>query len=450
MKQLPVPEGHWFWKNTLQISKGILPFAERMAKKHGSIFMAKTLVINLVVVAEPDYVDYVLRVNNKNYVKSQGYKTLKLFLGEGLLTSEGDFWRKQRRLAQPAFHRKKLEKLVEDMSAEVEMLANEWGKQAKNGPFVVNISDEMSRVAMRIVGGALLGTEVEQVYQQVSHSITYLNEAGIHRITHPLTSLPIWVPIPKNIRFKKEAKALDKIIYGFINERRSNPAERHDLLQMLLDARDEETGEGMSDLQLRDEVMTLFIAGHETSVMALSWTWYLLALNPHIWEKLKTEIDAVLGRRIPVFEDLRNLPYTRQVIDESMRLYPPAWVIGRRPLSPDEVDGYPIPQKSNVLMATYLIHRRPDLWPDPETFDPDRFTPDKIKERHKYAYFPFGGGPRLCIGNNFALMEMQMVLAGLAGKFKPELAQDHPPVAEPLITLRPKSGIQIRFIPQPE
>lgn len=448
MKQLPVVEGHWFWKSSLDITRGMLPFTARVAKEYGSIVMARTLLVNLILVTEPEYVKYVLQENNKNYLKSEGYKTLKLFLGEGLLTSEGDFWRSQRRLAQPAFHRKKLELLAQDMSEEAGKMADEWAELSKTGAFTVNISEEMSRVTMRIVARALFGNEIDAMIEQVAESVTLLNEAGIHRILHPLTSLPLWVPSGRNREFKKHAARLDEMIYGFISDRRANPSDRHDLLQLLLDAKDEDTGEGMSDQQLRDEVMTLFVAGHETTTMAMSWTFFLLAKNPNIWETLKSEIDGAIGKGVPGMADLPNLPYTRQVIDEAMRLYPPAWLIGRKAIQDDTVGGYPIKANSNVLLSTYLIHRREDIWPEPERFDPDRFAPGKLKTKHRYAYFPFGGGPRLCIGNNFALMEMQLILAALAGKYKPFLAQDFEPVKEPFITLRPQNGIQIRLEPQ--
>ena len=448
MKNIPVVKGHWFWKSSLDISRGLLPYARKAMDEHGHIVIAETLLVDLVLITEPDYVKYVLQENNRNYLKSEGYKVLKLFLGEGLLTSEGDFWRHQRRLAQPAFHRKKLALLSQDMAYESEMMAREWEEKGKKGPFEVNISDEMSRVTMKIVARALFGTEVDSVIDAVSDSITFLNEAGIHRILHPFTSPPLWVPTSRNREFNLHAKRMDDIIYGFIVERRKNPEDRHDLLQMLLDAKDEDTGEGMSDRQLRDEVMTIFVAGHETTAMAMSWTFYLLTQNPWAWEKVREEANSVLGDRFPTLEDLRNLPYTRMVIDETMRLYPPAWLVGRKPIAGDTIDGFPLPKKCNVLMGTYLIHRRPDLWPDPEKFDPERFTPDKVKARHRYAYFPFGGGPRLCIGNNFALMEMHLLLAALAPRFKPEMAQDHDPVAEPYITLRPRGGINIRLIPQ--
>ena len=238
-------------------------------------------------------------------------------------------------------------------------------------------------------------------------------------------------------------KQLDQTIYFLIEQRRKKPEGQNDLLSMLMEARDEETGEGMTDQQLRDEVATLFAAGHETSANALSWIFFLLGQNPGILQKLRVEVGSVLEGRKPALVDLAALPYVKQVIQESMRLFPPAWVIGREPLTEDQLGEYRLPKRATLVIPTWVIHRHPEFWPEPEKFDPDRFLPEKVKARDKFCYLPFGGGPRICIGINFAMMEMQLVLPMILQKYTLRLAENQRIEKEPLITLRPKNGILV-------
>jgi cytochrome P450 len=430
-------------KNSIEISKDILGFIMQNRPVYGDIFSADTITHDICFVTNPDYVKYVLQENNRNYIKSFGYEILKTLLGNGLLTSEGDFWRKQRRLAQPAFHKEKMDALAKTMSDAAGDLIAQWKNIADSGG-EINILEEMNTITLDIVAKALFGADIHGNIEEIRKAITISNEFAIKRIMR-LIRLPLWVPIPSHIIFNKHSKKLNDIIYGIIDQRRKTPGKHHDLLSMLLEAKDEETGERMTDEQLRDEVMTIFIAGHETTAIALSWMWYLLAKNNEAEEKAHIESKQTLNGGLPDLHHIRELKYVRNVIEETMRLYPPAWIVGRRPLKDDRIGEYHIAKGCNVLLSTYGIHRHPDYWKNPDKFDPERFSEENQKNIHKYAYFPFGGGPRLCIGNNFALMEAQIITATVLQHFKLELADDKTPEMEPLITLRPKGGIKMKI-----
>ena len=443
-KTLPQPPSHWLFRHVLDLKKeGLMDFIKKNRLIHGDMFTADTGIEKILVLSKPEHVKYVLVDNQKNYIKSYGYKILRIFFGNGLLTNEGESWMHQRRLAQPAFHKKRLETLTRYMVEESVAMAKEWETtKAKGEPFM--LSDDMSRVTMLIVARALFGADVSDKIDRISEGVSKLNEYAVKRIMTPFP-LPLWIPTPQNLKATKLLAEMDEILYGLISQRRKSTEQHDDLLQMLMEAQDEETGIGMTDQQLRDEVMTIFVAGHETTALAMSWTWYLLSQNPEVEAKLHAELTEVLGDRDPEFSDFPRLKYTRQVIDEVMRKYPPAWLIGRKPVEEDEIGGYSIPNTVNVLLATHEIHHHPDFWTDPDTFDPDRFSEENVKNIPKYAYFPFGGGPRLCIGNNFAMMEMTFLLATLAKQFSLRLAPGHPVELEPLITLRPKYGMKMIF-----
>lgn len=402
------------------------------------IYRITSPIRKTVVVDKPAYVKHVLQDNNKNYTKSLAYKRLLTrLLGKGLLTSEGDFWRKQRRLAQPAFHREKLALLANDMVQCTQTLISDL--QELEGQ-EVDLSKYMMSVTLDVVAKSMFGTDVSDFVQTVGKEIDYANERAMERIKNPL-SLPIWVPTPSNLKEQQSLENLNKIVHGIIDARRKSEKKYDDLLQMLMDVEDEDTGERMSDKQLRDECMTIFLAGHETTALALSWLWYTLEKNPDKLEKLRGEVDTVLEGRTPTLEDIRSLTYTRQVIDEILRLYPSAWAVGRNAIEDDEIGGYHIPAGYNVVVPIYVLHRDPEIWDNPNDFIPERFTKENMKDKHRYAYFPFGGGPRFCIGNNFALMEMQIIVAMLIQRFHFKLEPDSTVNIAPLLTLRPEGGM---------
>jgi cytochrome P450 len=278
---------------------------------------------------------------------------------------------------------------------------------------------------------------------RIGEAVTILNRHTTARFDSPIGLLLAGVP-PLMPRPRRALRTLDEVVFGILRDRRRGASEGGDLLSTLVELRDEETGEGMSDRQLRDEVMTLLLAGHETTANALAWTWHLLGRHPAAAERLRAELAAVLGRRMPTVADLPQLPWTRMVLEEAMRLYPPAWLISRAAMEDDVIGGYHVPRGATVILSPWVTHRHPDLWDDPERFDPERFAPARVAARPRFAYFPFGGGPRLCIGSGFAMTEAQLVLASVASRYRLEPVPGHEPRLEPLVTLRPRDGLPMR------
>ncbi|WP_080054920.1 cytochrome P450 [Spirosoma aerolatum] len=399
---------------------------------------------NQYLVFRPDDAKHILQENHRNYGRSPAFEVLKIFLGNGLLTSDGDFWRRQRRLAQPAFHRQKLAALTHTMIVETANWLVDLKQQ--NLQQSINVSQTFMDVTMRIVCKTLFGSDTVGKLSGLSSALDTLNYLANNRMLSPIR-FPMHWPTPNNKRFRKAAVLVDEFIYGVIEQRRRQKLEQDDLLSMFLTAEDEETGERMSDQQLRDECVTLFSAGHETTAISMAWTLYLLSQHPNIQERVQTECRQVLGdSALPSPQAFRSLTYTMQVIQESLRLYPPAWIMSRLAFQDDHIGPYTIPSGDTALVSPYLLHRDPDNWPDPDRFDPDRFVAGGLKDQlHSYAYLPFGGGPRLCIGNQFALMEMQILLGMLARDFSFKSIPNQLVVPKPLITLRPNKPIQIRF-----
>jgi cytochrome P450 len=324
-------------------------------------------------------------------------------------------------------------------------MLDRW-QQYANTNQAIDVSDEMMHLTLMIISrtmfGADLGAEANRIGQAVSTGIIESN-----RRMFSFPEIPFWIPTPANRRFLDARAVLDEVVQRMITNRRQsgNPAAHNDLLSMLIEAQDEATGERMSDQQLRDEVLTIFVAGHETTANALSWAWYLLSRNPAVRTKLRHELDQVLGGRTPTMADLPNLRYTAMVIEEAMRLYPPAWEIERQAVADDTIGGYHIPAGTIVMLSPYVVHRHPQFWSNPEGFEPERFLPERSEGRPRFAYFPFGGGPRLCIGNNFALMEAQLILAMVTQRFDLNLLPGRIPSPEPLVTLRPHGGVWVHI-----
>ncbi|MCC6875736.1 MAG: cytochrome P450 [Sandaracinaceae bacterium] len=379
----------------------------------------------------------VLIDNAKGYVKSRNYQGLKLVLGEGLVTSEGELWRRQRRLAQPAFLNTRIGTFAGPMARLCEAQADLWERLPEGA--VVDVHEAMSALTFRIVGRTLLdadfGGEADHVGPVMKTLISFANDW----VEAPV-KIPTWVPTPANLRFKRAKRIVDDLVLGVIEDRRRCGEEKEDLLGLLMSATDE--GESMSETQLRDEVVTLVMAGHETTANALSFTWYLLSLHPAIDRRLAEELDHVLGGRAPALDDLPKLELTERVIREAMRLYPPAWAFERSPIEGDELCGYAIEPGSTVGIAPWTLHRHVRHWPDPEGFDPDRFLPEASKERSRFAYLPFGAGARQCIGMGMAIMEAKIVLATLRQRFRLDLVPGHRVELDPSVTLRPKNGVK--------
>ncbi len=437
----PIPKNnkaHWLLGGSYYLMQDPIQYLFKNMADNQGIFKLTSPIFKTVVVYRPDYIKYVLQDNNKNYTKSRAYKIVSGLLGQGLLTSEGDFWRKQRRMAQPAFHKERLNAMLDIMvSCTDETIAD---LAAIKPSETTNMANHMMALTLNVVAKAMFGSEVpDGIVQTVGRELNIANELALERVSS-LLIVPLWVPTRKNTEQLRACNALYKVIDDIIEKRRRSPGEYDDLLQMLMDAKDEDTGEQMSDKQLRDECLTIFLAGHETTALALSWLWKLLHDSPDKKAKLVAEVEQVLGDKKPGLEDLRNLPYTRMCIDEAMRLYPPAWAIGRRTIEADVIGEHIIAPGTNVILPVYCIHRSPDLWDQPDDFIPERFDKDNAKGANKFAYFPFGGGPRLCIGNNFAIMEMQIIVAMLVQHFNFKLPAGQEIEVDTLLTLRPKGS----------
>ncbi len=440
-RPVPLVPGVPGFGNTLAFLRDPLAILRNIQQMNERIVHLRMGGRHQYLVLTPEDSKHILQENNRNYGRSPAFRVLQIFLGNGLLTSDGDFWRRQRRLAQPAFHRQKLAALANTMISESAAWVGELKQQDLSQP--VNMSQAFMDVTMRIVCKTLFGANAPADLTKLSASLESLNYLANDRMLS-LVRFPMHWPTPSNVRFRRAAVVVDTFIYDVIEQRKQQAGATHDdLLDMLRLSEDEETGETMSEKQLRDECVTLFAAGHETTAVAMSWTVHLLMQNPDVLSRLRQEVQSALGdTAIPAPEVFRQLTYTMQVIQESMRLYPPAWIMSRMAHGDDHIGPYVIPKGDTALVSPYLLHRDPTNWPDPERFDPDRFAPGRDKERPSYAYLPFGGGPRLCIGNQFALMEMQILLALLVRQFDLRAISDKPVPTQPLITLRPKKPIQ--------
>ena len=426
-----------------RVWKDILGFFLSAGTEHPEMVRIDMGPARLHLVSHPDSVKYVLQDNHRNFNK--GYDQAKPLLGEGLVTSEGELWRRQRRLMQPAFHRQRLAELIPMMSAAAEEMLANWRRRYNTGE-PVDIAREMMLLTQTIILRTMFSTDIsanaEEIADAFSDALEYLNMAMIA----PFPWLHA-IPTPAQRRFRRAMQVIDRAVYGMIANRRESGEKRNDLLQMLIDARDEETGEGMSDRQMHDEVLTIFLAGHETTASLLAWTFYLVGQHPEGEMRLRAEFDQVLGGRAPQSEELSALVYTGQVLHEALRIYPPVWMFARTPIEDDEIGGYHIPAGSTVMLSPYVTHHLPQIWKDPDRFVPERFAPGQENQRPRYAFFPFGGGPRLCIGNNFALMEAPTLLAMIMQNFQLELAGDYPVRSQPMTTLRPRPGVFMRIRP---
>jgi cytochrome P450 len=439
------PPGPRYWtpfEAGRELRRDPLAFVANLQRDYGDVVLLRMGPVHLYILFHPDHARHVLQENHQNYVKGPIIARTKVLIGEGLFTSEGAFWRRQRRLAQPAFHRARVAGLVDTMvQATAERLAR-WAEPAARGE-VVDVAAEMSELTLTVVGRTLFGRDLSEQAAAAGRALRDALEFTAER-TMSYIALPLALPTPRHRTFRRALGVLDGVVFDVIAARRGDGVDRGDLLSMLMLARDDETGEGMTPLQLRDEVMTFFLAGHETTAVALAWTWYLLAQHPEIAARVVAEVDDVLGDRPPAFDDLPRLRLARMAVEEAMRLYPPVWGIGRQALRDDSVGGYRLPAGAVVNLSPYVTQRHPGFWPDPERFDPERFTPEQVAARPRFSYFPFSGGPRQCIGEAFAVVEAQIVVAMVIQRFRLGLRAGQ--VAEPEVhlTLRPRGGLPMR------
>jgi len=412
--------------------------------QYGNIVFFRFLGSPVCLINDPAGIQQVLVTDHQNFTKSMDYRALARVLGQGLLTSEGEFWRRERRLVQPAFSRDRILAYSSLMTSYTVRLIETW----QDGE-VRDLHRDMMHVTLQIAARSLFNVDIEAEAGTIGRALGIVMDE-MPKLTG-FAFLPDWIPVPGLGPFYRALAELDRIVYGIIRDRRAGGRHPADLLDMLLDARDEE-GAGMSDEQLRDEVMTLLLAGHETTANTLAWTLYLLARNPEQQARLEAEVRGVLDGRPAGAADLQQLPYTQMVLMESQRLYPPAWAVGRKALREFEICGYRLPAGTNVIVSQWVLHRDPRLYPDPECFDPERWREEAAGRRGlpKFTYLPFGAGPRVCVGASLALTESALVLATLVGHFRFSLVSREPPRPFPSVTLRPRHGVRLRVEKQPK
>jgi cytochrome P450 len=433
------PRGGRVMGNMREFNDDPLAFIERCAREFGDVVPTRFLYVPALFIFNPEHVEYVLASGSKNFIKAAALRSpfFRRIAGNGLVTSEGDFWRRQRRLAQPAFHHDRVEAYAAAMVGFTEEMLGGW-----NEGRALDAHEEMLLLTQRVVAHTLFTADV-------SDDSGVITEA-LGRLVHPFASQTTlkWIldnrlPTPGHIRFNRDVRRIDRFVYRLIEERRASGEDTGDLLSMLLSAQDEDGG-GMTDAQLRDELMTIFLAGHETTALALTWAWVLLAQHPEAEARLDAELDEVLGGRAPRAEDVPRLRYAEWVVKESMRLYPPAWAIGREAVRECEVGGFRVSKGTQVITFPWVVQRDARWFEDPLAFRPERWGAESASRIPRYAYFPFGGGPRLCIGNYFATMEAVLVLATIAQRFRLRLAPGAKVEPLPAMSLRPKNGARMQ------
>jgi len=438
LKLPPGPKGVPVFGSVFEPRGDSIGYLTRCAREFGDIVFFRFLGVPACFVNRPDYIESVLVTQNNNFVKSKDYRAMRRVLGNGLLLSEGEFWRRQRKLIQPAFHQERIAAYADIMTGYTQRMLASWSDGQ-----TLEIHAAMMHLTLGIVAKTLFDADVSHEAEEVDAALTvlmgkFLRQAGLALL------LPAWVPLPTSQILKRAVGRLDKVIYGIIEQRRASGQMSGDLLSVFLQVQDDE-GIGMTDRQLHDEIMTLFLAGHETTANVLSWTWFLLGQNPDAEEKLIEELGRVLGGRVPTPADLPQLVYTDTVLREAMRLYPPVWVIGRRALAPFRLGEYELPADTNILISQLILHRDARYFPEPERFDPDRWSLNDPRGASlpRFAYLPFGGGPRVCIGAGFAMMEAVLLLATIALQYRVQIAPDQKVKMQQSVTLRPRNGIQV-------
>ena len=437
----PGPKGLPLFGLAFQVLRDPLETLRRLAREYGDIVCVPIVNQHRIFLNHPDYIEQVCIVQQAKFHKSKMTKDVtQRLLGQGLLISEGDFWRRQRRLAQPAFHRSRINEYGATMVERAEVRMKQW----RDGD-VRDITQEMMAMTLDIAVRTLFGSTLQAEAEQVGDSLGYLMRYSLRKARSPIKVPENW-PTPANRRATRETQFLDSLIYGIIKERQAegNTNHHHDLLAMLMSAMDED-GTQMTPRQLRDESMTLFLAGHETTALTLSWAWYMLSENPAAEARLHEELHGILAGRAPELADFERLPYLRAVVNETLRLYPAAYILARTSVAPCTIAGYDFPADTTMIMAQWVMHRDLRYFDDPEVFQPERWLNGLENRLPAGAYFPFGDGPRRCIGQGFALLEAALVLATIAQKYRFKLVPGHPVIPDPLVTLRAKHGIRMTF-----
>jgi cytochrome P450 len=437
----PGPKLSLFQRAAYWPGRDMLAFITNLARTYGDLVTYRIGGETIFLVSDPQQIKEILVTQNRNFTKSRGLERTKRLLGNGLLTSEGAMHLRQRRLMQPAFHRERIAGYGRTMVQYADRARQEW----RDGE-TLDVAQEMMRLTLSIAGKTLFDVDIENQAAEVGRAMNDVMESFWTTML-PFVDLLERMPIPKLRRAKDGRARLDRIIYTMIAERRASGRDHGDLLSMLLSAQDEEAGDnaggGMSDKQVRDEAMTILLAGHETTANALTWTWYLISQSPEIEAMLHGEVDRVLQGRLPAVADLQALTFTEKIVTEAMRLYPPAWIVGRRAIAEFPIGEYVAPPRTIMIMSPYIVHHDARYYAEPDRFDPGRWTADFKATLPQFAYFPFGGGPRRCIGESFAWMELVLVVATIAQRWRLALVPGHPVEPQPVVTLRTKHGMKM-------
>jgi cytochrome P450 len=442
----PGPQGYPILGALPKVLKDPLPFLSQAVRDYGDVVcLGGVGSQKFYLVTHPRDIERVWKTHHRLYVRGSNFELLRPLGGKGLFLNEGDSWRSQRKLLQPSFHVTRLMGMVDTINASIDTKLEGWRRGITPGePF--DLEHEMMDLLIDISAKTLFGTEVAGDAATVHESITTAFSI-LHRRVLSAVPLPWWVPFPSHVRFLRAVSRLEEVVYRIIAERRRSGVEGNDVLSTLLTVRDE-AGEGMPDRQIRDEVVTMLVAGHESTGASLSWALYLLSRYPMVARRVEEELTEVLGGRTPEFQDLPRLKYLSMVLKEALRLYPPFWMLTRTPLVDDELSGHPIPAGSILMFSSYVTQRRPDFWPNPEAFDPERFTPERSEGRPQFAYFPFGGGPRLCIGGRLAEMQSLLVLATVLQRYDFHAVPGRRVEPAAMLSLRPKGGLWMTLHPR--
>jgi cytochrome P450 len=436
----PGPKGLPFLGNLPDLGRDVLGFFTQCARQYGDIASFRLAAWPAMLLNHPDLVEYVLVKNHQNFIKHRFFwRHVDAIFGQGLLTSEGKFWHQQRRLAAPAFAASRVNRYGDTMVQYTRRMLQQWQPGQ-----VLDVHQEAMALTLQIAAKTLFDAETSEDVAEVSQAIDDVMEQISARFRRPFW-LPDALPLPGNLRYRRGVQRLDQLVARIIAERRNKIEDRGDLLSQLMLARDE-AGQPMSERQIRDEVITMLLAGHETTALTLSWTWYLLGLHPAVDAQLAEEVNTVLGEQAPTVDDLPRLRFTEQVVSEVLRLYPPAYAIGREALADCELAGYRVPAGTTAYVSPWVMHRDPRWFDNPQAFRPERWAGNLAKQLPRFAYMPFGGGPRICIGNRFAMMEAVLILATVAQRFRLEWQMDRPVRPKPSITLRPGGGVWVRLV----
>jgi enediyne biosynthesis protein E7 len=436
------PPGHPLIGNLLYVQRDRLGLMMSAVREYGDAVRIRMGPKTLYLFNHPEHAKHVLSENHANYRKGLGLVHARRALGDGLLTSEGELWRSQRRAVQPAFQRERVAQAAEVIAEEADRMLGRW--RARPGS-TVNLVNEMTQLTLGVLGRFLLRADLGSTGHIGAAFEAVQDQAMFEMVT--LNAVPPWLPLPRQLRFRRARRELDALVQRLVAEHTAGAGQGDDLLSRLLVATGQEPDPRVRRRRLRDELVTLLLAGHETTASTLGWTWYLVARHPEVYERLHAEASETLGDRLPGAEDVARLTYTTRVVEEAIRLYPPVWMLTRQAVADDNVNGYHVPAGADVLICPYVLHRHSGFWEEPESFDPERFRPALTASRPRYAYIPFGAGPRFCVGSNLGLMEAVLVVAMIAREFRLRRPSGTPIRPEPMLSLRLRGGLPIAVTP---